>query len=427
MKMTKRRWWMAGGLLLVAGIGVLLYRPNAGASYHIEALGYGLHDPAFERTLTGVLGSVPVGGNSIEVLQNGDEIFPAMLQAIRSAERSVNFETYVFGDGEIARTFTDALSERARAGVDVNVIVDAFGGMPMPSSFRTSMESAGARFCLFEEPSVFVPDPIAEANCRTHRKLLIVDGRVAFLGGVGIGDAWRGDARDPSEWRDVHFRVEGNVVALLQAAFCENWMEAAGEVLHGEVHYPALSDRGDARAIAVYSSPEGKSGDVQKMFLLAIAGAQKSIRIATPYFVPDELTLDHLCRARERGVTIDIIVAGPHTDTPVSRHASRHLWGDLLATGVSIYEYLPTMYHCKYMIVDGAWTSIGSANFDNRSFKLNDEANLVVLDADFATQLERTFDADCGRARRVTLAEWKQRPWPVRFKESAAALLREHL
>jgi cardiolipin synthase len=268
---------------------------------------------------------------------------------------------------------------------------------------------------------------LGRLNNRTHRKLLIVDGRVGFTGGVGIADNWLGDAEDPEHWRDSHFRLEGPAVAQMQAAFMDNWMETCAEVLHGEEYFPALEPRGSHAAQVFKSSADDASESVRLMYLLSISSAVRSVRIANAYFVPDSLAVASLVGARERGVTVEIIVPSRHIDTALVRRASRALWGPLLEAGVAIYEYQPTMYHVKVVIVDEVWTSVGSTNFDNRSFRLNDEANLNVLDAEFAAGQADVFEQDKAKSRRITLEEWRRRPWRERAVERLASLLRLQL
>jgi cardiolipin synthase len=265
----------------------------------------------------------------------------------------------------------------------------------------------------------------AKLNNRTHRKLLVVDGKVGFTGGVGIADEWTGDAQDADHWRDTHYRVAGPVVAHLAAAFADNWAESTGHVLHGDAYFPPLGPAGDQLAqVFKSSSGGGGSESMQLMFLLSLAAARQHVRLGTAYFVPDRLTIDSLVAARGRGVRVQVLVPGKHTDAQSVRHAGRSTWGPMLEAGVEIFEFRPTMYHCKLMVVDDRWTSIGSSNLDNRSFRLNAEANLNVLDQAFAADQAGVFDADLGRAKQVTLDDWNARPLRERAAERAAALLK---
>lgn len=382
---------------------------------------YGIADAQFERSMSQLLGPPIVGGNRVTPLENGAEIFPAMLEGIESAERSITFETFIYWSGEISKRFADALSRKSRSGVKVHVLIDGVGCNCVYGPSLKQMEDAGV------ELEVYHLSNLARANNRTHRKLLVIDGKLGFIGGVGIADEWQGDARDEDEWRDSHYKVEGPVVAQLQAAFLDNWMKTRAVVLHGEEYFPALGEIGPHRCQVFKSSPSEGSESARLMYLLSIAAAEKTIKVGNAYFVPDDLTTETLIDAVTRGVSVQILVPGRHIDSTLVRFASRDRWGELLRRGVRIYEYTPTMYHCKSMVIDGLWTSIGSANFDNRSFRLNDEANLNVIDREFAERAERTFDQDLLRAREITYERWKRRPMLEKLADRSAALLRTQL
>ncbi|WP_246160100.1 phospholipase D-like domain-containing protein [Aureimonas fodinaquatilis] len=381
-------------------------------------------DPAFLRTMHSVFEGDVQPGHSIRTLVNGDEIFPPMLSAIREAQVSVNFVTYIYWSSEIAREFATALAEKARDGVPVRVLVDFVGAIPFDEDTIKIMTDANVNFERFRPIHWYTLDRI---NYRTHRKLLIVDGKIGFTGGVGIGDQWLGDARNPEEWRDNHYRVEGPVVADMQAAFAENWIEATGEVLQGDQFYPEAEEAGDLRVQHVKSSPNGGAKSMHQMLMMAMAGATENIRIAMAYFVPDDVAIAQLLQARERGVEIDIIVPGKQTDMPIVRHGSRHFWGELLEAGIRLHEYQPTMYHPKVLIVDEWWTTIGSTNFDERSFRLNDESNLNVYDGVFAKTQIDLFEADLSLSRQVTLEEWQNRPVWEKTKDWVWSWLRTQL
>ena len=390
---------------------------------HIERL-YRLDDPRFHQELGTMLGPQFVAGNALQVLRNGDEIFPPMLAAIRGATSTITFETYIYWSGDIGREFTQALAERARSGVKVHVLLDWVGSAKMDDALLDTMRSAGVQIHKFHPPHW---SHLGRLNNRTHRKLLVVDGRIGFTGGVGIAPLWTGAAQDPEHWRDTHFRVEGPVVAQMQAVFLDNWIKVSGEVLHGTAYFPPLSNAGSSLAQMFSSSPSGGSENMQLMYLLAITAASRSIDLSAAYFVPDELATDALIAAMHRGVKLRIIVPGPHIDSETVRSASRARWGPLLAAGALIAEYQPTMYHCKVMVIDGLLVSVGSTNFDNRSFRLNDEATLNVLDTGFAAQQTRIFEDDLRRARSVSLTEWRERPWRERIAERFASLLGSQL
>jgi cardiolipin synthase len=361
---------------------------------------YSARSPEFQQSAGSLLGPNFVDGNSISTLVNGDEIFPAMLSAIRSARRSINLETYVFWDGEVAREFTAALSDRARAGVHVNMILDARGTSKLGLANKKQLQDAGAQIVKYH--SALWLDP-RRYNNRTHRKLLIIDGRIAFIGGVGIADLWAGNADSTKHWRDNHYKVTGPVVAQLQGSFMSNWLKTRGTVLHGPDYFPPLENSGSLLAQAVRSGAHYENLDL--MYLLAIASAKKSLRIENAYFLPDDLTRKELVEAAQRGTRIEIIVTGKKIDQKLVRAASKRHWPELLKAGIKIYEYEPTMVHVKLLIVDDKFVSVGSGNFDNRSIRLNDEANLDVLDSDFAAQQTRLFEIDKGRSHEVTPEE----------------------
>jgi cardiolipin synthase A/B len=378
----------------------------------------------FRRSLSALLGPQIVEGNRVQTLVNGDAIFPAMLDAIRSAKTTITFETYIYWSGTIGREFVDALAERARAGVRVHVLLDWVGSMKMEPALLDEMRDAGIEVERFHEPLI---SNWGQLNNRTHRKLLVVDGRIGFTGGVGIADQWRGNARNRNEWRDTHFRVEGPVVAQMQSVFLDNWMRATGKVLHGEAYFPALSPAGPHAAQMFSSSPSGGSESMQLMYLLAITAARRSIDLASSYFVPDEMTIKTLVDAAHRGVRVRVLTPNTHIDSELVRKASRSSWGPMLEAGIEIAEYQPTMFHVKGIIVDGMFSSVGSTNFDNRSFRLNDEANLNVLSTDFGAIQLAVFEADWARSRRITLQAWQQRPWSERQLERLASLLHTQL
>jgi cardiolipin synthase len=373
----------------------------------------------FRSEISSIPGPAVLDGNRVRDLQNGEEIFPAMLQAIRSAQKTINFETYIYWSGKVGEEFIAALSERARAGVQVHVLVDWVGGMKMEDSAIERLRASGAEFEYFHPLHWYTIDRI---NNRTHRKLLIVDGRVAFTGGVGIADAWQGDATRPDQWRDMHFQLEGPAVAQMQAVFEDNWITTTGHVLLGPDYYPVLQHVGPASAQVFSSSPDGGSENMQLMNLIAIAAARSRIDLEAAYFVPGDRVRGALLDALRRGVQLRIIMPGPHVDSDIVRDASQAQWGEMLEAGAKLYQFQPSMFHCKMMIVDGYLTMVGSANFDPRSFRLNDEANLNVYDAEFATRMTGIFEQDIARSREVTLEQWRQRPWLRKLQDEVSAL-----
>ena len=428
MKKDRSRKWQIGILtFLGTALAVLLIANFSLGDKVIDrevASHYTVEEPQFRRTINVLLGPQLLPGNQVQPLVNGDEIFPAMLKAIRGAQKTITFETYVYWSGEVGRQFTEALAERSRAGVKVHVLFDAVGAGKIDKAHVRQLEQAGV------EVKKYNPlrwHSVARMNNRTHRKILVADGRIGFTGGVGIGDEWAGDAQDPKHWRDTHFRVEGPAVAQMQAAFVENWIETTGIVLHGADYFPALRQAGGQVAQFFVSSPGGGGESMQLLYLLSIAAAGKAIRLSASYFVPDDNEVRMLAQAARRGVSVQIIVPGPHIDSEIVRRASRASWGELLRAGVEIYEFQPTMYHVKVMIVDALWVSVGSTNFDTRSFSTNDEANLNVFDPGFARAQERIFAADLERSRRISLEEWEKRPWSEKLWEHSMGLLSSQL
>jgi cardiolipin synthase len=381
---------------------------------------YAINDPQFQRTLSVMLGPDVLPGNRFDVYLNGDEIFPPMLAAIRSARRTISFETYIYWSGNVGKDFADALAERARAGVKVHVLLDWVGSSKMDQPLLATMEQAGVEVRRFHKPAWYT---LNRLNNRTHRKILVVDGVTGFTGGVGIADEWSGHAQDPQHWRDTHFRLIGPAVSQMQAVFADNWLKTTGVVLHGSDYFPKIDAAGDGSAQMFASSPSGGSQSMELMYLLIINAAVHSIDLSAAYFVPDEMSRDTIVAALRRGVRVRIITPGPHTDTETVRRASRALWGDLLAAGAEIYEYQPTMYHSKVLVVDDLLVSVGSTNFDDRSFHLNDEATLNILDATFARRQVEIFARDLALSRRVTTEDWRSRPLMEKAWEHASALL----
>jgi cardiolipin synthase len=381
---------------------------------------YDASDPQFRRSLGVLLGPPIIEGNKVEVLLNGDQIFPAMLDAIKHAEKTITFETYIYWSESIGKEFADALSERARSGVKVHVLLDFIGSIKMDKKQIDDMKAAGVQIQRYHKPVWW---KLARLNNRTHRKLLIVDGKLGFTGGVGIADQWRGNAQDENHWRDTHFRVEGPVVGQMQAVFTDNWTKSTGVVLDGEEYFPALQKAGTMPAQMFSSSPTGGSESMHLMYLMAITAARKTIDLSSSYFVPDELAVKALVAAARRGVRVRIITPGKHIDSDLVRQASRERWGSMLAAGVRIAEYQPTMYHVKALVVDSQLVSVGSTNFDNRSFSINDEANLNVMDPDFAKAQAAIFEADWRRAKPISLERWQDRPLLEKLGSELASLV----
>jgi cardiolipin synthase len=365
-------------------------------------------DASFARTLEAHTLSPRIPGNSVTILLNGDEIFPAMLTAIRGARKTITFTTYLYEDGDIAEQMAEALAERCRTGVGVNVLVDAVGSHRMSREVRESLQRSG---CHFERFRPLNPLNIRRVNGRTHRRVLVIDGRLAFAGGSGIGARWAGNGRQPGYWRQTDVRVEGPIARHLQGAFAEVWRDSTGMILGGDEYFPDLHRRGDVVAQSVKSSPGGGSTEAYTLFLLSIESARSSVNITTPYFLPDERISTALINAARRGVRVSVLIAGD-ADTLVDRTvrvASRQALGRVLAGGVKVYEYTAALLHSKTLVIDGVWASIGSANLDNRSFALNHELNLAFHDAGTAQRLDAIFQEDLRFAREVTYEAWKRR------------------
>ena len=392
-------------LLVAAGVvAVLLMLAQDQETLKVRSA-VGAEEPEHPAYIAALVGAGLTRGNRYDVLTNGDQIFPAMLDAIRAAKRRISFETYIYDEGEIAKEFTAALEQAAHRGVRVNLVVDSVGGSGMRAEDVERLEAAGCRIGRFNSLKWY---NLEEVNYRTHRKILVVDGEVGFTGGAGIADHWLGHAQDKEHWRDTQIRMHGPIVRLVEAAFYENFVETAGEVVP-ELD-PVASEADDTgRSFALRSSPSGGSNDLKRLYLLAIASARRTVDITTPYFVTDESSEWSLRDARSRGVQVRILVEGDITDAMPVKYASRQAYERLMAMGVEIYEYRPTMMHTKVLVVDGAWSMFGSANFDNRSLELNDELNVAVSDRDLARRLLDDFEQDVRVSMRLDLAQWRQR------------------
>ncbi|HXH01359.1 MAG TPA: phospholipase D-like domain-containing protein [Xanthomonadaceae bacterium] len=428
MHWSKRRttWTIALAVLLTVLAVILAMnfaKPEKQLERKIEHR-YSIADPQFRREMSVLLGPSIVPGNTVTDLQNGGQIFPAMLEAIKGAQKTITFETYIYWSGEIGEQFSRALAERARAGVAVNVTIDWAGSIKMDEALLETMQKADVHVERYRPLKWY---NLGRLNNRTHRKLLVVDGRIGFTGGVGIADQWSGAAQDPEHWRDMHFRIEGPVVAQMQAAFNDNWVKTTGEVLNGADYFPALRPVGGMDAHMFISSPAGGAESMHLMYLMAIAAAQRRIDLEAAYFVPDALLIKALVAARHRGVEVRLIVPGKHIDSETVRIASKAHWGDLLKAGVGVNEYQPTMMHNKLLIVDDEMVSVGSTNFDIRSFQLNDEASLNVYDHGFAARMTEIFKQDLAQTRRYTYQAWLDRPEREKFAEQVILPIKSQL
>lgn len=419
-------WTIVGTIAATVVVVVIVINfrtPENEIQHQVHHL-YSTVDPQFEREMGTLLGPAILSGNRITALQNGDEIFPAMLKAIRAAEHSIDFETYIYWSGHIGEQFAQALMERVRAGVKVHLMLDWLGSEKITPQLLAQMRGAGVEVERYHALHWY---SLGKLNNRTHRKVLIVDGKVGFTGGVGIADEWSGHAQDPNHWRDTHFEIEGPVVAQFQAAFLDNWVKATGRVLNGEDYFPELVSVGNMKMHMFMSSPAGGSESMRLMYLMAITAAQQSIDIEAAYFIPDTLMSRELIKARQRGVRVRLLVPDKHIDSETVRIATKRAWGPLLDSGVEIHEYDPTMLHCKMLIFDHYMVSVGSTNFDMRSFELNDEASLNVYDAGFADRMTQVFEEDLKASTPYDFARWQRRPWLEKAAEVALIPIRSQL
>jgi cardiolipin synthase len=352
---------------------------------------------------------------NLQVLTNGDSFYPAELEAIRGATRSVNLEAYIFHKGEIGRQYVEALAERARAGVKVNLTVDAFGSAATSTRFFAPLLDAGGKLGWYNGPRWY---RLMQMDYRTHRELMVVDGRIGFIGGAGIADQWYKGSKGNPRWRDSAVRIEGEAVCNLQATFAENWLASSGELLVGDAYFPEIQCEHPLVSMVVNSTPSiGGSTRARILFQLLLASARHSISITTPYFLPDKSLMKELCRAVDRGLRVRVLVPGRKSDHMVTRSTSRAGYGELLKAGAEVYEYQPSMIHAKVLCIDDLWVVIGSTNFDNRSFGINDEVNLAVRDSDVATRFERDMALDLEQSRHISLEEWRHRPVTERATE----------
>jgi len=394
------------------------------------ARGYDLADPPapgtdeFNRLVEAITGAPARENNRVRTMRNGDETFPAMLEAIGSAERTVDFATYIYWTSTTADDFAEALMERARAGVEVNLLMDGWGSATIDRDLIRRVETTGVKVAFFRPP------PLSSAsrwNNRMHRRVLVVDGKVGFAGGVGIAEQWTGNAEDPDHWRETHVKVEGPAARDLLGAFLENWTEATGVVLTGR-HLPELAGfEGGARVQVTRSSSSDASTATEQLFFAAILGARHRLAITTAYFAPRRAFVDALCASAERGVDVQILVNGRPIDKHVVREAGQRSYGRLLEGGVRIFEYQKAMLHAKVLVIDDAWANVGTANMDNRSFTLNEELNVAVLDHGVVSQLGRHFQEDLEESEELDLGTWRDRPLRKRLSEYAGEVVRPSL
>jgi cardiolipin synthase len=406
------RKWPVVVLLGLGFVGFWLFIAQDAATLTART-GRLVGDPLFPDYLAELVGAPISRGDTYRVLQNGDEIFPAMLTAIGAARSRIVFESYVYSEGEVERQFTKALAEAAERGVSVRVVLDALGAAPLPSATEKRFKTAGVQVVWFNPVGLFT---LEDYNYRTHRKLLIIDGEVAFTGGAGVADHWLGRAQDEDHWRDTQFQITGPAVRSFEACFYQNWLEAGGEGTP-EIKLDQSSRTNGARSIVIWSNANEGASNVKLLYLYLIVGAQRTIDIQSPYFILDESVHAALSVARHRGVKIRILTDGDLTDARSVKHASRNGYDTILEAGDRLFEYQPTMMHVKAMIVDDAWSVFGSANFDNRSFELNDEISVAVADKELAATLSQAFERDIAQSKEVRMDEWRGRPLHQKVRE----------
>jgi cardiolipin synthase len=388
-----------------------------------------LGDASFFPTLEALTDAPISSGNKIDILQNGDTLFPAMLGAIKKARSTITFAQYLFKGGSLANQFAETFAERCQAGVKTYLLLDSHGSSEVPDEIPEMLKKAGCRLEFFRRikaPQVILPWKLLQYNYRNHRRILVIDGQVGFTGGYGIDDAWLGDGRTENRWRDTNVRIEGPAVKYLQAAFTESWLETTGVLLGGDGFFPRLTFRGDIPVQFVKSSPVGGSFQNYLLYLLSIHSAKKTIFITNSYFIPDDRMIDSLLEAAARGVKVIVLVPGK-IDHKITYRASRRYYGRMLRGNIDIFEYMPALLHSKTMVVDGVWATVGSTNFDNRSFALNEELNLTLYDRGLARHLEKSFFEDLKHARKITYEEWQSRPLKEKFFELFAFPVEEQL
>jgi cardiolipin synthase len=397
--------WALVGILFVAWfVLVSFFAPRI--DYRISAPPR-LDSEEFLRVIQATCQAAIIPGNRVEVLTNGSQFYPSMLDAIRAAEASVNVEAYIFEPGELAERFIDVLIDRARAGVEIRVLLDSIGSSGMGGAPVGRLRSAGCHVHFYQSISLY---RLHRLNNRTHRELLIVDGAVAFNGGAGVADRWAKPIGRALRWRDTMTRLEGPIVTALQGVFAENWLEASGEILIGPRHWPRIHAADSTEAMLVKSSPSDRATASRVVFQMLIEGAAREIAISTPYFLPDRSLRQALARAAQKGVCVRVLVPGRFADQQLVRLASRRMYRELLEAGIRLFEYRPTMMHAKTLVVDRKWAVVGTTNIDNRSFEHNDEVNVAFRDPAIAERLFQDFEADLAVSDEITRVRWDARP-----------------
>jgi cardiolipin synthase len=420
---AERKWGWAFGTGAMATFSYLIAPVESPPRYGLDHE-FGVDSPEFLPTIAGAVGIPFTHGNRIELLNNGDEFYPVMLREIAGAQRSITIEAYIYWEGEIGRRFASALAERAKSGVRVKILLDAVGSSSIGADILEILESGGCQIAWYNPIKWYT---IGRFNNRTHRKSLIIDGCVGFTGGAGIADQWLGHAQDRDHWRDTQVRIEGPAVTPLQTGFAQNWLERTRELVSGPIYYPELEAGGPHMALTLMSTPVTGASTARTMYYLSIVCARRRIWIANPYFVPDATAIDTLIEAKRRGVDVKIMVSGMNNDNWLSRQNGTRLYGRLLQAGIEICEYQTTLLHQKTMVVDGMWGTVGTTNFDSRSFAHNEESNVCFYDEPLVKRMEAIFREDLNACVRVDLHTWRRRGVWARTQEVVAALLQEQV
>lgn len=417
-----KKWLAVLGVVLLLWAALFLVQQEQGTPKFGLSHETAIESAEFLSSIAGATGAPFVPGNRIDTLINGDQFYPAILEAIGAARHSVSIEAYIFWDDPLGNRVADALIAKARGGVAVRILVDAIGSRKMSSKMEKKLREGGCRVARFHPVWFFAVDRISN---RTHREITVVDGRIGFQGGAGYAEHWTGNAQDPDHWRDTMVRIEGPAVTQLQTGFAQKWLEATGEVVSGPDYFPQVEPSGALSVQTILSEPETNSSTARILYYISIISARKSILIANPYFIPSDEAIDILVAARQRGVDVKIMVPGIHSDHGLlTRRNSSRLYGKLLEAGVEIYEYNRTMMHQKFMVCDGLWTTVGTINFDYLSFTLNDENNVCVYDRDFAAGYEAIFSKDLEACDPIELEEWRNRGLHVKATEWIVSLFK---
>ena len=399
--------WVAAVLAVLGIIAVfcVFFIRRHVIEYHLEHT-FGVSDPEFFGSALALTDPVPLPGNKVELLQNGDEYFPAMLKAIRAAQKTINYESFILYSDSIGTQFRDALCERARAGIEVRVLVDGIGsGWSLNNSDVKMMQQAGCKFAYYHPTHSLRVD---RTNRRSHRRILVIDGKVGFTGSVGFSEKWSGHAQDKNHWRDMQARMEGPLVAKLQSAFQEHWLKTFGEALSGAGQFPSQNSAGDLKA-QVVTSHSFSMAPVPLLQAVAFTAATKRLWITNAYCTPTDDQVEQLVKAVERHVDVRLLLPGPNDDQPLTKSAGRSAYGKMLEGGVKIFEYQPSMVHEKSMVVDGLFAMFGSSNFDARSSEINEELDVVVYDQSFGREMESVFEKDLTQAKEYTLQDFQKR------------------